>query len=272
MADRRFTFFESYRDVASLMSDEDRLAFYDALVGYGVCGEEPDDLEGAPLIAFKMARPSLDKSARRARANAQNAKRRTRKESEPEEPASEPEPADSEPEPTDTETETETEQASSEPVATCSEPEANASESKRTETLAQDSLDLAVIDIDKDIDKDKDKDDDRDGDRDGDRDKRGGGGAKSAPSKPRRSKPARPSFAEWMDRWREVSVEHGVPVSEYDAQKAYAYYEANGWRQKNGNPVKRWKGALSTCFLNAHPELRSNNGGGGGRDVFARYD
>lgn len=254
MSDRRFTFFESYKDVAALMSDEERLAFYDALVGYGVCGEEPDDLEGAPLVAFTMARPSLDKSARRARANAKNARQRARRE-----PDSQTEPDDSEQEPEESEqepTESETERT-----------QANASETERTETYETDSLVFAFPDIDIDIDKDKDGDRDKDQDRD----KAVGGGPPAPKSKS--SRPHHPSWDEWWERWRSVSGERGLPPSEYDARKAFAYYDANGWRQKNGNPVRRWKGALSTCFLNAHPELRSSGRGeSADADAFTRYD
>lgn len=269
MSDRRFTFFESYRDVAQLMSDAERLAFYDALVGYGVCGEEPDDLEGAPLVAFTMARPSLDKSARRARANARNAKRKTQTPDEPDESPSEQERREDETEPDGTKG-TNPASDGSELEANASEPEANASETERTDTHDDDSLEFAFSDIDIDIDIDEDKDEDKDDDIDEDEDIRGGGSAEPTPqAKPKR--PKRPTWTDWWGRWREVSEERGVPPSEYDAQKAFAYYEANGWRQNNGNPIKRWRGALSTCFLNAHPELRKT-GGGGDSDVYSRYD
>lgn len=65
-----------------------------------------------------------------------------------------------------------------------------------------------------------------------------------------------PTFAEWWERWQVKGREKGVPVCEAEAESAFSWYDANGWRQKSGNPIVSWKGALSTCFNKAHPELK----------------
>lgn len=237
MADRRFTFFASYRDVAQLMTDEERLAFYDALVAYAIDGEEPDGLEGSPLIAFTMAKPSLDKSARRSKANSRNASKPRKQ---PESP-NEPEPAESETERT----------------------VAKRSETERTESDEPESLRIAFPDID--IDEDIDSDFDEDSDRDEDEDTRGVvAGANRFP------RPHPPTFDEWWGRWRDVATARGVPPDRVEAESGFAYYDANGWRQNNGNPIRRWRGALMTCFLRAHPELSKRERKEA--DGFDRYD
>lgn len=53
------TFFESYHEAAMMMADEDRLAFYDAVMAYAFEGVEPE-LDGMVKMAWLLVRPTID--------------------------------------------------------------------------------------------------------------------------------------------------------------------------------------------------------------------
>ena len=53
---RSFTFFQSFADAANMMNDTDRLAFYDAIVGCAIYGEETDALPPAAHLVFTAIR------------------------------------------------------------------------------------------------------------------------------------------------------------------------------------------------------------------------
>ena len=55
-----FIFYSSYLEAAADMQPKDRLAFYDALIGYALEGKEPPVLDKIPRIAFKLCRPQID--------------------------------------------------------------------------------------------------------------------------------------------------------------------------------------------------------------------
>ena len=63
MSDKRFLFFENFRDIADKLPDDMRLKFYDALMGYVFEGKEPEDIVIAALIT--AIKPSLDKEETR---------------------------------------------------------------------------------------------------------------------------------------------------------------------------------------------------------------
>lgn len=46
-----------------------------------------------------------------------------------------------------------------------------------------------------------------------------------------------------LDEVREFFREKGTAIS---PDEFWAYYEANGWRQSNGNPIKNWRACLTT--------------------------
>lgn len=58
-----FNFYESFYRAASEcgLSDEERLAFYDAMCAWAFDGEEPE-LHGAVKVAFMLARPNIEAS------------------------------------------------------------------------------------------------------------------------------------------------------------------------------------------------------------------
>lgn len=56
-----FNFYRSYAAVAARLSDEDRLAFYDALVIRQFTGKPPTDLPTMALFAYESQRHSIDK-------------------------------------------------------------------------------------------------------------------------------------------------------------------------------------------------------------------
>lgn len=55
------TFFSNYYEAAQDMSDDERLAFYEAIFAYAFSDEIPQ-LEGMPKLAFKLIEPSLEKT------------------------------------------------------------------------------------------------------------------------------------------------------------------------------------------------------------------
>ena len=64
-----FVFYLSFWDAIQDLSDEDRLAVYDAVCRYALTGEV-SDLTGTPSTVFKLIRPQLDANRKR-RENAQ---------------------------------------------------------------------------------------------------------------------------------------------------------------------------------------------------------
>lgn len=235
MDDRRFTFFESYFEAAQMMPDEDRLSFYEAVITYGITGEVPP-MSAMASVAFTVAKKSIEKSAKLSRTNSKNAKR-SRKSEQPES----------------------LEQPYEDAKAN---DESRYSENERTLEQTE-QIAFPDIDIDKDVDSDEDIDSDED--KDGDT-----GGA-SATQPPRPPRPHRPSQDEWWEQWQVVASRYGVSANRYEADKAFFYYDSNGWLQANGNSVKRWKGTVATCFLKAHPELKGNQQGAKNDDVFSGY-
>lgn len=51
-----------------------------------------------------------------------------------------------------------------------------------------------------------------------------------------------PDRKTWLNHCKEI----GLPQA--DADSAYDYYQANGWKQKGGNLIKDWKAAARTCL------------------------
>lgn len=70
----KFSFFESFGEAAAVLPDEQRLAFYDALVAYAFRGEEPD-FDGILKVAWALARPNIDSSIKRSKTNSENARK-----------------------------------------------------------------------------------------------------------------------------------------------------------------------------------------------------
>lgn len=62
-----FTFFRSYYEAAKELPDTQRLAFYDAVMRYGL-NDEQSDLEGMVRALFILVKPNLDKSKAKAAA------------------------------------------------------------------------------------------------------------------------------------------------------------------------------------------------------------
>ena len=62
----------SFYEAMRILPDTERLALYDAICGYGINGEEPQDLP--PTIAgyFALMRPNIDSSIRRYNASVAN--------------------------------------------------------------------------------------------------------------------------------------------------------------------------------------------------------
>jgi len=65
-----FTFFRSFYESAVELPDDQRLAFYDALISFGLDGIEPP-VSGIAKSLFVLVRPILAKSAVRAKAGSQ---------------------------------------------------------------------------------------------------------------------------------------------------------------------------------------------------------
>ena len=70
---KAFTFFRSYYEAAKELTDKQRLAFYDAIIQYGIDGEERD-LKGVAKAMFALVKPTLDKSQARAAAGSKGGK------------------------------------------------------------------------------------------------------------------------------------------------------------------------------------------------------
>ena len=65
MEREQFTFYRSFFEAISDLSDEDQLAAYRAIAAYALNGET-SDLAGAPSAVFKLIKPILDKAAKKA--------------------------------------------------------------------------------------------------------------------------------------------------------------------------------------------------------------
>lgn len=61
-----YTFYASFYDAAMLLPKKDRLAYYDAICTYGLRGQEPENLKGAALVAFKLVAPVLNAGRKKA--------------------------------------------------------------------------------------------------------------------------------------------------------------------------------------------------------------
>lgn len=59
-----FVFYHSYRDAAKMLSETDRLIFYDAITDYALDGVDPH-LLGAVGAVFAIAKQNIDSSAQR---------------------------------------------------------------------------------------------------------------------------------------------------------------------------------------------------------------
>lgn len=57
-------FYRSFYDAAQLMGDDDRLALYDAVMGYCFSGDE-GDLSGVAAVAFALIKPQIDANSRK---------------------------------------------------------------------------------------------------------------------------------------------------------------------------------------------------------------
>lgn len=68
-----FMFFRSYYEGAKELDDEQRLAFYDALIEYALNDTEPT-IFGVPKSCFAFVKPVLDRSKARAEAGRKGGK------------------------------------------------------------------------------------------------------------------------------------------------------------------------------------------------------
>lgn len=93
---KSFIMLPSYFEALSTLEDGDRLAMYDAIMGYVFKGEEPE-LQGVLKSLFTLLRPNIDSSIRKYQANVENGKRggrprkHTPEEANPEKPSRNPE-------------------------------------------------------------------------------------------------------------------------------------------------------------------------------------
>ena len=68
---KSISFFRSYYEAACLITDQtDRADFYHAIFTYVFTGEEPLYITGTPLAMFKLVKPNLDSSLKKAEAGA----------------------------------------------------------------------------------------------------------------------------------------------------------------------------------------------------------
>ena len=72
----------SYYEAAVLLPDQDRLAFYDVILSYGLNGELPADIPPHIMALFIGIKPNIDRSVSRYKAAVENGKKggRPRKE------------------------------------------------------------------------------------------------------------------------------------------------------------------------------------------------
>jgi len=68
---KSISFFRSYYEAACLITDQsDRADFYHAIFTYVFTGEEPVYIMGTPMAMFKLVKPNLDNSLKKAEAGA----------------------------------------------------------------------------------------------------------------------------------------------------------------------------------------------------------
>ena len=72
-----FMFFRSYYEGAKELDDEQRLAFYDALIEYALNDTEPT-ISGVPKSCFAFVKPVLDRSKARAEAGRKGRQKQAR--------------------------------------------------------------------------------------------------------------------------------------------------------------------------------------------------
>lgn len=236
---KRFTFFESYLDAFETMPEKDGLRFLKAVVIYGIRGEVIDGLNGPALTGFTMAKPIIDKANERRTKRIKNLNVSDKVE----------------------QTENIVEQSSR-------------NVGNRDDKGSQLAIEVAQVDdkVSQIGDKSSNNVEQTSnkksqalgigvgvgegiGEGEKKKEKKTTNGGEASPSPRPRKRFTPPTLDEWWDRWKQVGAERGVSVTKYEAEKAWSFYETNGWKQKNGNPVRSWKGALSTCFLNAHPHI-----------------
>jgi hypothetical protein len=59
----------------------------------------------------------------------------------------------------------------------------------------------------------------------------------------REPSPKQPTSPEWVEYCLSIGWE-----SREQIMTAYDHYEANGWKQASGRPIKQWKAAARTCY------------------------
>lgn len=74
-AEKGFVMLPSYYEAISPLEDGDRLALYDAILGYVFADQEPVELHGVLKSLFTLLRPNIDNSIRQYRASVENGKR-----------------------------------------------------------------------------------------------------------------------------------------------------------------------------------------------------
>lgn len=68
---KSISFFRSYYEAACLITDQSDLAdFYHAIFTYVFTGKEPEYITGTPMAMFKLVKPNLDNSLKKAEAGA----------------------------------------------------------------------------------------------------------------------------------------------------------------------------------------------------------
>lgn len=76
----KMTFFASYYTaIMKLDNPSDRLKAFEAICGYGITGDEPEDLEGVVSIIFDLAKPNINSDGRARKEGAKGGKSRKRK-------------------------------------------------------------------------------------------------------------------------------------------------------------------------------------------------
>ena len=72
---KAMSFFRSYYEAACLITDQtDRADFYHAIFTYVFTGKEPTYITGTPLAMFKLVKPNLDSSLKKADAGSKGGK------------------------------------------------------------------------------------------------------------------------------------------------------------------------------------------------------
>ena len=65
MVQNSFVFYDSFRDSVADMEDNDRLAFYEAIIDYSLDGKPPNGLSKELARMFKLVKPQLDANTKR---------------------------------------------------------------------------------------------------------------------------------------------------------------------------------------------------------------